>query len=76
MTVSLVACADRRRANRLPTPPCPRCSTDESVSAVIRTKQFVYFRCQQCRALLPKLIPSIELRYGLVARVTSQEPVR
>ena len=57
MTVTLRACADRRRSNRLPTPSCPHCGTAESVSAVIRTKEFVYFRCFGCRALLPKLIP-------------------
>jgi transcription elongation factor Elf1 len=69
MTVTLIACADRRRPNRLPTPTCPHCRTDESVIAVIRTTQFVYFRCHQCRQLLPKRIPPVELGYGLVAHV-------
>jgi uncharacterized Zn finger protein len=72
MTVSLVPCADRRHPNRLPQPSCPYCSTEEYVSAVIRTKQFVFFRCQQCRALLPKLIPAMKLPHGFVARVTSR----
>ena len=69
MTVVLVACADRRRPNRLQTPHCPRCGTDESVIAVIRTALFVYFRCHQCRELLPKRIPPVSLGYGLVAHV-------
>jgi transcription elongation factor Elf1 len=69
MSVVLIARADRRRPNRLPTPTCPRCGTDESVIAVIRTMQFVYFRCDQCRELLPKRIPPVGLGYGLVAHV-------
>lgn len=71
MHVTLLARADRRRANRLRTPPCPACGTDEFVSVVIRTSRFVYFRCGECRALLPKLMPPVELPYGLVARLTA-----
>ena len=69
MPVTLVASKDRRSPNRLPTPMCGRCGTVESVIPVIRTTRFVYFRCQQCRELLPKRIPSLELGYGLVACV-------
>lgn len=69
MTVVLIARADRRHPNRLLTPGCPSCGTDESVIAVIRTTQFVYFRCCQCRELLPKRIPAVRLGYGLVAHV-------
>ena len=69
MAVILVAAPDRRRPNRVATPTCPRCRTDESVVALIRTAQFVYFRCDQCQALLPEAIPPMELRYGLVAHV-------
>ena len=69
MTVMLLARADRRLPNRLPTPTCPQCGTDEPLVAIIRTMRFVYFRCHKCRELLPKLIPPLGLGYGLVARV-------
>lgn len=69
MTVMLIARADRRRPNRLPTPSCQYCGTDEPLIAVIRTAQFVYFRCHQCRDLAPKRIPAVGLGYGLVAHV-------
>jgi transcription elongation factor Elf1 len=69
MSVLLIARADRRRPNRLPTPECPHCGSDESVIAVLRTKQFVYFRCDECRELLPRRIPPVGLGYGLVAHV-------
>jgi len=69
MTVTLVARADRRRPNRLPTPTCSYCGPDEFLVAVIRTTQFVYFRCHQCRDLQPKRIPPVGLGYGLVAHV-------
>jgi transposase-like protein len=70
MTVSLVASIDRRSSNRLPTPACPQCGTEESVIVVIRTRRFVYFRCHRCRELLPTPIPPVELGHGFVAHVT------
>jgi hypothetical protein len=54
---------DRRNANRLPTPICPYCGTDEFVVGVIRTSSFVFFRCRGCRdrELMPKVIPEVVL---------------
>jgi hypothetical protein len=72
MSVALVACVDRRRPNRLLTPACTTCGNDEAVIATIRTKLFVYFRCHQCRELLPKRIPPVGLGYGLVAHVADE----
>ena len=72
MNTMLVPSRDRRSPNRLPTPSCPQCGTDESVIGVIRTRRFVYFRCQDCRELLPTLIPPLELGYGLVAHVSDE----
>ncbi|RPI53335.1 MAG: hypothetical protein EHM55_14110 [Acidobacteria bacterium] len=64
MTVVPVAAVERRSPNRLPTPACPYCGTEDYVVAVIRTKTFIFFRCQVCREreLLPKVIPSVALR--------------
>jgi hypothetical protein len=70
MPVRLIAARDRRSPNRLPTPVCKCCGTAESVVAIIRTTRFVYFRCQQCRELLPKRVPPVALRYGLIACVS------
>ena len=67
MPITLVRSRDRRRPNRLTTPTCITCGTDNSVIAVIRTRRFVYFRCEECRELLPKRIPPVGLGHGLVA---------
>jgi len=69
MAVTLVARADRRAPNRLPTPACPRCGDDRQVVGTIRTRRFVYFRCQGCGELLPHPIPPLVLGHGLVAHL-------
>jgi hypothetical protein len=70
MSVVLIPSRDRRSPNRVPTPHCRGCGTTGSVIAVIRTARFVYFRCQECRELLPKRVPPTVLGYGLVACVS------
>lgn len=64
MTVASIVEIERRSPNRLQTPSCPYCGSDRSVVAVIRTKSFVFFRCDRCRhrELLPKVIPSAALK--------------
>ena len=70
MTITLRAVTDRRAANRLAAPPCARCGDHCATVAVIRTTAFVYFRCQTCGDLQPKLIPAMPLPHGLVARLS------
>ncbi len=62
--MTVVPIADRRSPNRLTTPACPYCGTEKFVVAVIRSKAFIFFRCQMCREreLLPKVIPSVALK--------------
>ena len=69
MTVALIACADRRQPNRLPTPNCPRCGTDESVISGDPYNAARLLSLSPMPELLPKRIPPVSLRYGLVAHV-------
>ena len=44
---------ERRRANRLETPSCPRCVTLTTVRGVVRTEFVIYFRCDACGQTWP-----------------------
>ena len=68
MSVLTFAAVDRRSPNRLPTPSCPHCGTDQFVVAVIRTTKFVFFRCQSCREreLMPKVVPGLAASPGML----------
>ena len=70
MTVAFIRRVDRRSPSRLVTPTCFNCGTDTAVVALIRTRQFVYFRCEECREWLPKSIPAMQLGHGLVAQLS------
>ena len=70
MTTTLRAAADRRATTRLAAPSCARCADRGATVVVIRTTAFVYFRCQTCGDLQPKLIPAMTLPHGLVARLS------
>ena len=70
MTIQLRAVADRRADNRLPSPTCPQCSVDRPMVGIIRTTRFVYFRCESCGDVLPKVMPVLPLAHGLVARLS------
>ena len=70
MTITLRAVTDRRTPNRLAAPACARCADRAATVAVVRTAQFVYFRCATCGDVQPKLIPALPLRHGLVARLS------
>ena len=48
MLLKLIAQADRRSPDRLPTPACPRCGHDEAIVGRIRTPCLVSFRCMAC----------------------------
>lgn len=43
--------ADRRTADRMPTPTCTYCSTDAYVRSIRRTADEVYFACDGCEAM-------------------------
>ena len=43
--------ADRRTADRMPTPTCSYCSTDAYVRSIRRTAEEVYFACEGCDAM-------------------------
>lgn len=58
MAVILIRRPDRRSANRLPTPPCPRCGHDHHVAGAIRTANLVYFQCGTCGELLVQPMPA------------------
>ena len=47
---------NQRAPNRLPTPVCETCSTDETIETTSRTPTHVHFRCMQCdhRWIVPK----------------------
>jgi hypothetical protein len=62
--------ADRRSANRLLTPDCPRCGEGTRLIGIIRTTCFVYFRCTACDELVVKAIPAIRLGSGLIAQLS------
>jgi uncharacterized Zn finger protein len=68
MTITLRALADRRSATRLSAPTCLQCADGGLTVGVIRTTRFVYFRCQTCGDVQPKLMPAVTLPHGLVAR--------
>jgi len=70
MTIRLKAVADRRADNRLVSPICPQCSNDRPMVGIIRTTRFVYFRCLSCGDVQPKVMPSLPLAHGLVARLS------
>lgn len=70
MTIKLRALADRRAATRLSAPTCSRCADGGLTVGVIRTARFVYFRCQACGDVQPKLMPAVMLPHGLVARLS------
>ncbi len=68
MTIKLRALADRRAITRLEAPACLRCADGALTVGVIRTTRFVYFRCDTCGDIQPKLMPALTLPHGLVAR--------
>ncbi len=68
MTIQLRALADRRAATRLPDPTCLHCDDGGSMVGIIRTTRFVYFRCETCGDVQPKLMPALPLSHGLVAQ--------
>ena len=70
MTITLRAVTDRRAATRLAPPACVRCADRGVTAAVLRTTRFVYFRCEKCGDVQPKLIPALPLPHGLVAHLS------
>jgi translation initiation factor 2 beta subunit (eIF-2beta)/eIF-5 len=70
MTPRLRALADRRADNRLPSPTCAYCGDKSPMIGIIRTTRFVYFRCDSCGDVQPKVMPALPLMHGLVARLS------
>jgi translation initiation factor 2 beta subunit (eIF-2beta)/eIF-5 len=70
MTPKLKALADRRADNRLPSPSCSHCGDTRPMIGIIRTTRFVYFRCESCGDVQPKVMPALPLSHGLVARLS------
>ena len=70
MTPKLKALADRRADNRLPSPVCSQCADTKPMIGIIRTTRFVYFRCESCGDVQPKVMPALPLSQGLVARLS------